>query len=65
LKRETLDSCLSSALGVKLKDGKLQEIDDSNYVLTLEYTVKVCHAYLFFKIKMLTGFNQLIHPVGI
>ena len=45
MKRETFDSYLSSALGVKLKDGRLQDIDDSQYVLTLDYTVKVCHVH--------------------
>jgi len=45
MKRETFDSYLSSALGVKLKDGRLQDINDSHYVLTLDYTVKVCHVY--------------------
>ena len=41
LEREKLDSYLSSALGVPLKDGRLQDIDDAKYVLTLDYTVKV------------------------
>ena len=42
LKREKLDFYLSSALGVPLKDNKLQDIDDAHYVLTLDYTIKVC-----------------------
>ena len=41
LSREKLDSYLSSALGVPLEHGKLQDIDDAKYVLTLDYTVKV------------------------
>ena len=50
MKRETFDSYLSSALGIKRKEGNdkikhLNEIDESHYVLTLDYTVKV-HAYL-------------------
>ena len=40
--REKLDGYLSSALGVPLKDGRLQDIDEAKYVLTLDYTVKVC-----------------------
>ena len=39
--RKKLDFYLSSALGVPLKEGKLQDIDDSHYVLTLDYTIKV------------------------
>jgi len=41
LHRERLDGYLSSALGVPLKDGRLQDIDEAKYVLTLDYTVKV------------------------
>ena len=41
LERKKLDFYLSSALGVPLKDGKLQDIDNSHYVLTLDYTIKV------------------------
>jgi len=41
LGRGKLDSYLSSALDVPLIDGKLQDIDDAKYVLTLDYTVKV------------------------
>ena len=37
-----MDGYLSSALGVPLKDGRLQDIDEAKYVLTLDYTVKVC-----------------------
>lgn len=40
--REKLDGYLSSALGVPLKDRRLQDIDEAKYVLTLDYTVKVC-----------------------
>ena len=41
LHREKLDTYLSSALGVPLKDGKLPDIDNENYVLTVDYTIKV------------------------
>ena len=41
LDRETLDAYLSSALDVPLKDGRLQDIDYENYVLTVDYTIKV------------------------
>ena len=41
LDRKKLDVYLSSALDVPLKDGKLQDIDDENYVLTVDYTIKV------------------------
>ena len=37
-----MDGYLSSALGVPLKEGRLQDIDEAKYVLTLDYTVKVC-----------------------
>ena len=41
--RKKLDGYLSCALGVPLtKDVKLQDIDEAKYVLTLDYTVKVC-----------------------
>ena len=39
--RKKLDRYLSSALDVPLKDERLQDVDDANYVLTLDYTVKV------------------------
>ena len=45
--RKKLDAYLSSALGVPLKDGRLQDIDEAKYVLTLDYTVKVCMGYLY------------------
>lgn len=56
LDREKLDSYLSSALGVPLQDGRLQDIDDAKYVLTLDYTVKVhtavptflCHVFQYY-----------------
>jgi len=49
--REHLDSYLSAALDTSLVDGKLPEIDEAEYVLTLDYTVKVfyttyCHMYV-------------------
>ena len=52
LKREKLDFYLSSALGVPLKDNKLQDIDDAHYVLTLDYTIKVC------LVKMICSYMQ-------
>ena len=41
LGRKKLDAYLSSALGVPLKNGRLPDIDSENYVLTVDYTVKV------------------------
>jgi len=41
LSREKLDAYLSSAFGVPLNNGRLQDIDNANYILTLDYTVKV------------------------
>ena len=45
MKRETFDSYLSSALGIKRNEDskihRLTDIDESHYVLTLDYTVKV------------------------
>ena len=41
-KREHLDKYLSSAFNLPLKDGKLKVIDDCEYVLTLDYALKVC-----------------------
>ena len=39
--RELLDLYLSRALGVELEDGRLTAIDDSAYVLTLDYVIKM------------------------
>ena len=39
--REILDKYLSKALGVELKDGRLKQIDEAKYVLTLDYTLKM------------------------
>lgn len=39
--RRWLDCCLSRALDVKLNNDKLDIIDDSAYVLTLDYTIKM------------------------
>jgi len=36
-----LDKCLSRALNIPLKDGRLIAIDDENYVLTLDFTIKM------------------------
>ena len=39
--RSTLDLHLSRALGVALENGRLTLIDESDYVLTLDYTIKM------------------------
>ena len=39
--RDYLDKCLSSALNVPLKNGRISAIDERKYVLTLDYTLKV------------------------
>ena len=39
--RELLDEYLSRALSVELEDQHLTLIDDSEYVLTLDYTMKM------------------------
>ena len=36
-----MDKCLSRALNIPLKDGRLTAIDDENYVLTLDFTIKM------------------------
>ena len=44
--REFLDDCLSRALNVPLSDnGRLQLIDKSKYVLTLDYAVKMLNIH--------------------
>lgn len=43
--RELLDKYLSRALNVELKDGHLKPIDDSGYVLTLDYTLKMLNIH--------------------
>ena len=43
--RKLLDRYLSRALGVELEDGRLTSIDDSSYVLTLDYTVKMLNIH--------------------
>lgn len=40
--REHLDRCLSSAFNLRLQNGKLEVIDECEYVLTLDFTLKVC-----------------------
>lgn len=47
--RTQLDSYLSRALSVKLENGKLSVIDDSAYVLTLDYTLKILNIHERFK----------------
>ena len=41
LDRKKLDTYLSAALNIPLEDERLQDIDDENYVLTIDYTIKV------------------------
>ena len=43
--RKILDKYLSKALGVELKDGRLKQIDEANYVLTLDYTLKMLNIH--------------------
>lgn len=43
--RELLDEYLSRALGVELEDKKLTSIDESAYVLTLDYTIKMLNIH--------------------
>ncbi len=43
--RKTLDKYLSRALGVPLKDGRLTVIDTENYVLTLDFTLKMLNIH--------------------
>ena len=43
--RELLDEYLSRALGVELEDGRLTLIDNSEYVLTIDYTIKMLNIH--------------------
>ena len=43
--REYLDKYLASAFNLPLENGKLKAIDEHQYVLTLDYTLKVCLLY--------------------
>ena len=43
--RELLDEYLSRALSVELEDGRLTFIDDSAYVLTLDYAIKMLNIH--------------------
>ena len=43
--REFLDSYLSRALNVELEKNRLTVIDDSAYVLTLDYTIKMLNIH--------------------
>ena len=36
-----MDKCISRALNVPLQDGRLLAIDEENYVLTLDFTIKM------------------------
>ena len=40
-----MDSLLSRALNIKLEKNKLSAIDDSAYVLTLDYTIKMLNIH--------------------
>ena len=40
--RKYLDKYLASAFNLSLEGGKLKAVDDHMYVLTLDYTLKVC-----------------------
>ena len=40
--RKYLDKYLASAFSLSLEGGKLKAVDDHMYVLTLDYTLKVC-----------------------
>ena len=43
--RELLDFYLSRAIGVQLENGRLTAIDDSAYVLTLDYVIKMLNIH--------------------
>ena len=43
--RQILDKYLSRALNVELQDGRLTAIDDSAYVLTMDYTLKMLNIH--------------------
>lgn len=40
--REHLDRYLSSAFNLRLQKGKVKVIDECKYVLTLDFTLRVC-----------------------
>ena len=44
-----MDALLSRALNIKLDDGRLTAIDDSAYVLTLDYTIKMLNIHERYK----------------
>ena len=44
-----MDRYLSRALNVKLKDDRLSAIDESNYVLTLDYVMKMLNIHERYK----------------
>ena len=58
--RDVLDRYIASAFGLKLKKGRLMEIDKKNYVLTLDFALKVSvhhtiiilHSFISFKVLM-------------
>ncbi len=47
--RELLDSYLSRALNVELENDRLSVVDDSAYVLTLDYTIKMLNIHERYK----------------
>lgn len=45
MERSKLDTYLSRSLGVPLVNNRLEPIDDSNYVLTLDFTMKMLNIH--------------------
>ena len=43
--RDVLDKFLSRALNIELENNRLTLIDESNYVLTLDYTIKMLNIH--------------------
>ena len=43
--REKLDSYLSRALNIPLNNGKLEVVDESGYVLTLDFAIKMLNIH--------------------
>ena len=50
--RQHLDLCLSRAVGVGLENGRLKLIDNSHYVLTMDYTIKMLSIHERMKCRM-------------
>ena len=47
--RSVLDKYLSRALGVEMENGRISILDDSSYVLTLDYAIKMLNINERFK----------------